>query len=391
MIPFKLPTTGEELAYAAKEYAGATYESVRDLLEWKYLPKALEAIWAHSPMLKEIRKVSPKPDLEIREICHVIVTFPGLSAVQRISGLLIEGELIKNSAGKFDEAHEIASELFNLTMRYTRVQNMARHIRTAVNSHLRVLGIEVSSRAGSPLESSISALVSAGLPRERVLSLRAAKLKSNSDVNDWADDVNNLLSLNSSRGVLTSSSLERSTRPRGEIASSAINTYKLRFKQALAATLGIDLASENVRIEKTSNKSIDSLIRELDELPKDSSELYHMLDNLRPRRVSRSEMRNNESLFELKTTGSDASRRNLIKHVFNLDGRELVIMGSRGAFTDEMVSGVLKTVSIQLSLSPDSRQLRAAFESRGQVLRVEIERPKKSDHGQVSEILRQLI
>jgi hypothetical protein len=175
------------------------------------------------------------------------------------------------------------------------------------------------------------------------------------------------------------------------MAASAINTYRLRFKQALAATLGIKLASESSRIEKTSNKTIDGLLSELDELPKDPSELYQMLINLRPKRISRPDIRSGEFVYEIKTSASDTSRKNLLKHVFNLEGREVVIMGSRGAFTDEMVTGVMKTVSIQLSLSSDSRALQAAFESRGQVLRVEIERPKKSDHKQLAEIFRQLI
>jgi len=391
MTTFKLPATGEELAYAAKEYAGLTYEKVRDRLEWDHLPKAIESIWSNSPLLKDLRKASGKPEREIREICHIIVTFPGLTAVERIRDLLIQNQLLKSSEGQFESAQEIASELFDLTMRYTRVQNLARHIRTAVNSHLRVLGIEVSARSGSPFEDLLSALDSSGVPRERVSGLRSAVLKNNSDINDWADDVNSLLSLFSSRGVLTTRRLEQASRPRSEMAVSAINTYRLRFKQALAATLGIELATDSSRIEKTSNKSIDGLLKELDALPKDSAELYQMLVNLRPKRISRPDIRSNEFVYEVKTSARDTSRKNLLKHVFNLDGREVVIMGSRGAFTDEMVTGVMKTVRIQLSLSSDSRALQAAFESHGQVLRVEIERPKKSDHKQIAEIFRQLI
>jgi hypothetical protein len=56
-----------------------------------------------------------------------------------------------------------------------------------------------------------------------------------------------------------------------------------------------------------------------------------------------------------------------------------------------MVSGVLKTVSLQLSIDPDASELRAAFENRGQVLRVQIEHPKKSDHKKLYEILQQLL
>jgi len=43
------------------------------------------------------------------------------------------------------------------------------------------------------------------------------------------------------------------------------------------------------------------------------------------------------------------------------------------------------------SIDPDARELRAAFESRGQVIRVQIEQPKKSDHKKLTEILQQLL
>ena len=79
------------------------------------------------------------------------------------------------------------------------------------------------------------------------------------------------------------------------------------------------------------------------------------------------------------------------KHVLSLAGRELVIEGTSGAFTSEMVSGVLKTFGLQLSIDPDAKELRAAFESRGQVLRVQLELPKKSDQRKLSEILDLLI
>jgi len=93
----------------------------------------------------------------------------------------------------------------------------------------------------------------------------------------------------------------------------------------------------------------------------------------------------------LSLTFTNSSKKTLLKHVLNLGGRELIIEGSRGAFTEEMISGVLKTVSMQLSIDPDGKELRAAFESRGQVLRIQIEQPKKSDHKYLSVILVQLI
>lgn len=385
MSAFKLPTTGDALAYAAREYVDQAYNEVKNDLEWRYLPQGLLAIWECSPLLKEARKASPQPIGEIREICHIIVTFPGDTAVRRIRELLIQAQIVPNSDGQLERADEMAKELFNLTMRYTRVQNLARHIRTAVNSHLKVLGIETSrdrSRGSSIYESSMTRQDEDEFISVRMNQLRDMKLKNEMDVDAWADDVNNLLSLTSGGGTMTTARLERAKYQQSNITSGATNSYKLRFKQALASTLGIDLSNKDVSIEKTSNKSIEGLLRELENLPTDYKSLYQMLENLRPKRPLRS---------DTLVTNKDSSKKNLQKHVLNLAGRELIIEGSSGAFTSELALGLIKTFSLQLAIDPDAAELVAAFESHGQVLRVRIENPKKSDRTKLSEILMQLV
>jgi hypothetical protein len=137
-----------------------------------------------------------------------------------------------------------------------------------------------------------------------------------------------------------------------------------------------------VSIEKTSNKSIEGLLRELENLPTDYKSLYQMLENLRPKRPLRS---------DALLSSRDSSKKNLQKHVLNLAGRELIIEGSSGAFTSELALGLIKTFSLQLAIDPDAAELVAAFESHGQVLRVRIENPKKSDRTKLSEILMQLV
>jgi hypothetical protein len=394
MSPFKLPATGEDLSYAVRAYVDEAYDEVKNQLEWKYLPQGLMAIWTHSPLLKQARKTYPEPVSEIREICHIIVTFPGSTAVDRIRDLLIQSQVVPNTEGQFERAHEMASELFTLTMRYTRVQNLARHIRTAVNSHLKALGIETSrdrSRGSSLYESSMPRPNEDEFIPVRMNQLRQVKLKNDLDVDSWADDVNNLLSLTSGGGIMTTERLERAKRQQGTVSSGAANSYKLRFKQALASTLGIDLSDKDVRIEKTSNKSIEGLLRDLQELPTNYEPLYRMLENLRPKRITRPDVVTGEFVFELKAMSGDSSKKNLQRHVLNLGGRELVIEGSRGGFTAEMALGLIKTVSMQLTIDPDAPELIAAFESRGQMLRVRIQDPKKSDRGKLSELLMQLV
>jgi hypothetical protein len=343
-------------------------------------------------MFEGARKQESKPVGEIREICHILVTFPGLIAVQRIGNLLIEAGLVKNFDDQVEQANTLAREIFELTKRYSRVQNLARHLRTAVNSHLKALAIETArdrSRGISQYEATFFRNDPDELTRDRVFALRAAKLKTDRDVDDWANDVNNLLDLTAPRGVVSPRQLSSSSLSR--LDAGALNTYKLRFKQALAITLGIDLSSPDVRIEKTSNKSIESLLDELAEFPKDLTALYSMLENLRPKRPTRSESRSSQINYELNMTGSDSSKKNLMKHVLSLGGRELVIEGSRGGFTAEMALGLIKTVSMQMALDPDAPELIAAFESRGQMLRVRIENPKKTDRNKLSEVLMQLV
>ena len=392
----KLPVDGEALARATKSYIDTSYEEVRNSLEWDYLPEAIKAIWTHLPELKKVRGEMDLPVPQVRDICHVLVTFPGSTAVRRISEVLINSEIETTT----EKAEKIALEIFNLTMRYVRVQNLARHIRTSVNSHLRVLGIETSSRESlsSIYERNMESIPMTDSMREQARNLRSANLKTQKDINDWADEVNSLLA-SYSRATLSdgfygdsSRRFSSGTRPaRGAVAEGGIKSYRLRFKQALAATLGIDLTKKDVVIEKTSSKSIEDLLKEFANDPKDHEALYERLQALRPRQVGRPNTRRVEWTFQEQTLGAENPKKTLLKHVLSIDGREFVIEGSRGGFTEDMINGVLKTVSIQLMVNPDSKELQAAFESRGQILRIEIERPKKADHKRLAEILQQFI
>lgn len=392
----KLPLSGEVLARAAKLYIDTSYEEVRKRLEWEILPEAIYAIWAHHPDLAASRGKDKTPVGQVREICHVLVTFPGSTAVRRISEIVINAELETTT----EKADQVGLEIFNLTMRYIRVQNLARHIRTAVNSHLRVLGIETTSREriSSEYERSMESIPLTDSMRGQAVNLRVSVLSSERDVNDWADEVNTLLATYSRVALAdnfyadSSRRFSSGSRPvRGAVAEGGINSYRLRFKQALAATLGIDLTKKDVKIEKTASKSVEDLLHAFSNDPKDHLELYERLQSLRPRQIGRPNTRRVEWTFQEQTLGSENPRKNMLRHVLSIDGREFVVEGSRGAFNDDMMVGVLKTVSVQLSVNPDTRQLQAAFESRGQVLRVEIEAPKKTDHKRLKEILFQFI
>ena len=389
----KFPITGEALAHAAKDYIDTTYEQVRDVLEWRHLPRGMMAIWENSPMMAAARKNHPVPIAQFRDMSQVIVTFPGSTAVDRMREILIVGELISKTDNQQERAHEIATELFTLCMRYTRVQNLARHIRTAVNSHLRILNIETSRERSSLSRSDKPSLMSTdSSSRERIHFLLSMRLEDEQEVDDWAEDVNEQLARQSlDTGSKVESQVKSELRKRGVVAPGALTSYKLRFKQALAATLDLDIARKNTRTDRTSNKSIAELLLELEEMPDDMGELYKLLEELRPKRISRPDASIDGVRYEMKMFGNDNSKKSTAKHVLSLDGRELVIEGSRGAFTAEMISGVMKTIGMQLSIDPDARELAAAFESGGQMLRVRIERPKATDQKKIAAVLAQLI
>jgi len=392
----KLPVSGEALARSTKQYIDTSYEQVRQALEWDFLPEAIKAIWENLPEFESARAEREIPIAQVRDICHILVTFPGSTAVRRISDVLINNE-IETTTAKSEKA---ALEIFNLTMRYVRVQNLARHIRTAVNSHLRVLGIESSSSdsRGSEYERNMESIPMTDSMREQARNLRQSVLSNQKDVNDWASEVNGLLSTYSRVSLSDNFYADSSRRfssgarsVRGAVAEGGLKSYRLRFKQALAAALAIDLTQKEVGIEKTSSKSIETLLHEFANDPKDYTLLYERLQALRPRQSGRQNTRRVEWTFQEQTLGAENPKKNLLKHVLSIDGREFVIEGSRGGFTDDMITGVLKTVSIQLMVNPEAKELQAAFENRGHILRIEIERPKKTDHKRLKEILLQLI
>ena len=81
----KLPVSGEALARSTKQYIDTSYEQVRQALEWDFLPEAIKAIWANLPEFESARAEREIPIAQVRDICHILVTFPGSTAVRRIS------------------------------------------------------------------------------------------------------------------------------------------------------------------------------------------------------------------------------------------------------------------------------------------------------------------
>ena len=380
------------MAVATKRYVEASYNDVRSELEWSYLPAAILAIWGESPLSAPDRKASKSSQLEgLRDICQIIATFPGSTAVRKIHEVLVRTDAMPDSHNE----KAMAEEFFNLTIYYMRVQNFARHMKTSVNNHLRALGIDPRS------ESKFSTYETALFEMEQIGKLATALKKQMLDdadeVNTWADNVAALLASTNenerTRRAQTSgdySSMQAGVRTRGLVASGGLVSYKLRFKQAIAATLGINLNLPDTKLERTITKSISDQMKALGELPKSTLQLYKKLGELQPQRLSKLTHNLGSFSWELKTDRNENPKKNLHKHVLQLDGRNLIIEGSSQAYTAELIDGIMKTVSIQMELNPNARELLATFESKDQLIRITLEKPRKTDQRKIAQVLAQL-
>jgi hypothetical protein len=382
----RLPISGKDLALEAIEFMDKTAIDVRHALESRYLPKAINSIWLNSEISKPDRKGSTKQLSCEREVAHLIVTFPGTMATNKIEECLIKTDAMPISKREND----MAREFFELTLNFVKVQNFTRHMKTAVNSHLRAIGMDPRQIGMSPLiddKNRISLETTARKLREQVL-------KTSKDVDDWADQVALVLKLQNQWGLKdrrerenTFAALQENVRKKGVIAEGGLLSYKLRFKQALAMTLGIDLLDPESNIQRTMTKSIAEQLQDFERLPADQESFYEKLMALKPaiRDFNRSET---STKFETRRRPNAA--RNLQKYVLSMDGRELEIEGTPGAFNSEMISNLMKTVSIQLMLDANARELKAAFESNDSVIRLTLESPRKADEKKIFEILKKL-
>jgi len=364
---------------------------VRSELEWSYLPSAILAIWEKSPLAEADRHASKGQPLEgFRDICQIIVTFPGSAAVRKIHEVLVRTDAMSVSHNE----KAMAEEFFNLTIYYMRVQNFARHMKTSVNNHIRALGLD--PRSGSKFSSYETFLYEAEKTGKVAIALKEMTLNDADEVNSWADSVAALLA-NTNEQERTRreqstgdySSANSGARTRGLVANGGLVSYKLRFKQAIAAALEIDLGLPDAKLERTITKSIAEQLKAFDELPKDNFHLYRKLIELQPQRLTKLSSTTN-FLWEVKTDRTENPKKNLHKHVLNFDGRELVIEASPEAYKPEMIEGIMKTVGIQLDLNPNARELLASFESKNQMIRITLERPRKADQRKIAQVLAQL-
>ena len=380
------------MAVATKRYIETAYSDVRSELEWSYLPAAILAVWGESPISASDRKIAKGSQLEgLRDICQIIATFPGSTAVRKIHEVLVRTDAMPDSHNE----KAMAEEFFNLTIYYMRVQNFARHMKTSVNNHLRALGIDPRNESKfSTYETAIFEMEQIGIV---AAALKKQMLDDADEVNTWADNVATLLaSINENertRRAQTSgdySSMQAGIRTHGLVASGGLVSYKLRFKQAIAATLGIDLNLPDAKLERTITKSISDQMKALGELPKSPPMLYKKLVELQPQRLSKSTSNSTGFLWEFKNDRSENPKKNLHKHLLQLDGRNLIIEGSSQAYTPELIDGIMKNVSIQMELNPNSKELLATFESRDQLIRITLEKPLKADQRKIAQVLSQL-
>ena len=392
-----LPLLGEDLALATYDEINSAYEAVRSELANRHLPAAIQSIYKQSPLTEDDRQSGRKSldILTVSQISRVLTTFPGKSARMRIEDLLKKSE----SLGKSTAEYEFAVELFDGTTSLVSVQNIARHIKTSVNSHMRALGINRGSafqymqREGYTTTRDNPALFEL---IERGDELKQTTLRNLKGITEWVTTLNKLLG-----DVNAYQREERIKNGDGEpgrtafdysIDSSAGNlAYGNRFKHAiLQSVIGDDKFKREVELLNL-GPSIREQLAALNKTTElDNDLLYEELTRMmRPRlRPSSNEKSLNFSMDIPSNKKLPPKKKT--KTVLNLNSRKLTIESTNKAFSNEVIKGTMKALKVQLIIDDSPKILEAGYESGGEMLRVSLEEGTIGDLKKIETILDQL-
>lgn len=392
-----LPLLGEDLALATYEEINSAYEAVRSELTSRHLPAAIQSIYKQSPLTEADRESGRKSldVLTVSQISRVLTTFPGKSARMRIEDLLKKSESLSKGTAEY----EFAMELFDGTTSLVSVQNIARHIKTSVNSHLRALGINRGSafqymqREGYTTTKDNPALFEL---IERGDELKQTTLRNLKGITEWVTTLNKLLGdVNAYQREerIKSGDVEPGRNkfdysidtPAGTLA------YGNRFKHAILQSvtgddkfikevellnLGPSIREQLAALSKTTALSTESLYEELTRM-------------MRPRlRTSSNERTSNFSMDV--PAGKKLPPKKKTKTVLNLNGRDLTIESTNKAFNNEIINGTMKALKVQLIIDESPKILEAGYESDGEILRISLEEGTMSDLKKIENILDQL-
>lgn len=392
-----LPLLGEDLATATFDEIASAYEDVRGELTRRHLPAAIQSIYMQSPLTAADRESSSKSldDLTVSQISRILTTFPGKSAQIRIEDVLKRSRSLEASAAEF----EFAKALFDGTTSLISVQNIARHLKTSVNSHLRALGINRSNSFQYMERSNLKTVKED--PHllqllDRGEALKKTKLKDLKGITDWVTTLNALLGdVNAYQREERIKNGEidpgRSSFDSSVVSSAMLNAYGNRFKQAILQSIDGDTAFREGVNQLNLGPSIREQLAELNKTTELSSKsLYEELT-----RMMRPRIRNDSAERTLKLSMDIPSARKLppkkkTKTTLNLKGRKLSIESTNRAFSKEIIFGTMRALKAQLLIDDEPKVLEAGYESDGEVLRISLENGTINDLKKIEMILEQL-
>jgi hypothetical protein len=392
-----LPLLGEDLATATFDEINGAYEEVRSALTSRHLPAAIKSIYQQSPLTEADRESGRKSldDLTVSQIARILTTFPGKSAQIRIEDLLKKSRSLESSTAEY----EFAKALFDGTTSLISVQNIARHLKTSVNSHLRALGINRSNTFQYMERENLKSTKED--PRllqllDRGEVLKKTNLKDLKGITEWVSELNALLGeVNAYQREERIKNGEidpgRSSFDSSVVSSAMLTAYGNRFKQAILQSVEGNAAfTEGVK-----QLSLGSTIRQqLAELDKTTGlapkSLYEELTRMmRPRMRSSSPERTMKFSMEVPSAKKLPPKKKT-KTVLNLNGRKLSIESTNKAFSKEIINGTMKALKVQLLIDDAPKVLEAGYESDGELLRITLENGTISDLKKIETILEQL-
>ena len=390
---------GAELALGASDLAETELEMARTLLRVRVIPHVIDSVWecgqtAHAG--KSRRR--PLNTSAVGELSRLAVTFPGSTALTAMHRVLDQQGIDPSVATEY------LTEFARLSRDPLAVLNHFRHVKTSINVYLRALivGWDEEKMKNESRTNTLVEIRSRVTPfvvidqekkiylRDKAFKLTYAELGSNTSIDEWLDQMTNLVSESiledrksrPSRSIYESqiTNVDRSASP---ATTHTLNLYSGRFTHYIYkyAIKSLEIKASHrykVVIENQDKKRIEALDALM---AKSTSQTYDYLEAIASQRPERSIM---------ATSNFSPSARNNFIQKFDLGGRDLEIEMKGDALQSELVTKLMSNIKIQIDLKLFKGQLVGSVENARGAIKLTLDQPQKSDLLQIQKILRAL-
>lgn len=372
--------TGMGLARAASALLEEESRTLRSNLEFQLLPICLEAVWQEDPNFSQIRasseefwQKSPLPSL-----ANTLVTFLGEPGRTRAASYLI------GAGFSHKDAEQVSEHLGDYCRQPLSALNLARHLRTATNYAMKVLGLTTSGNLSDRLDTEISEEFSLLLARGT--ELRESNIRDSENLVPWLNELEALMetTIKCERNLKFSLIKRQNSASFEQSAHALAATYRRRFSRYIA------LAFELTNIEGSFSSAVDlSLSAELERVTKRYSGSYSEIFKQLQQDYSSKEARTSTGRTRALKKPTVLSP---IEHVqrFSIEGRQLTVSTSDLRIEKELIALLLKNIALQIELNMNSNLLAASAKDVRQEISLTLEHPQNSDVGQITRLLDKL-